>query len=319
MMVPLGSITKTVTAIGILRLVDQGLLSLNQPIHEILPWFSPTLVVGAPIEAVTNPITISHLLLHQSGIGYGKGTVSFRTDLVDELYDMASLSTQKMHEIVARHNGMRPLEAVTHQIALMPLKFEPGTSFEYGMGHVVLGAAIEELCHQGLGDALQDLVFSPLGIHSAQFYQLPHLTFSEITAATTTFKRCDAITNLELGDSNIAMVARDLHTLISAVNIFNPIKKKLLPNGLLQIASAPQFDCTEVNEIAVTPLAVFDGPSMNWSLLGPLRNGRLAPCGGFGVVSAIGNDGKLRIAIRDQLLVFWDLEETLNGILLPQS
>ena len=315
LMVPLGSISKTVTAIGILQLVDQGLLSLNLPIHKILPCFRATSVVGPPIVAVTNPITISHLLLHQSGIGYGS-MASFHTDLVDELYDMSSLSLQNMHEMVARHNGMRPLEAITHQIALMPLKFEPGTSFEYGMGHVVLGAAIEELCQQALGDALQDLVFGPLGIHSAQFYELPHLTASEITPASTTFGRCDAKTNLELGDSNIAMAVRDLHTLISAVNIFDPNSHKLFPAGLLQIASEPQFDCTEINEIAVTPLAVFDayGPSANWSLLGPLRNGRLATSGAFGVTSAIGKDGKLRLAIRDQMLIFWDLEETLDRL-----
>lgn len=308
-MVPLGSISKTVTAIGILRLVDQGLLSLNQPIHEILAWFRPTSVVGPPTVAVTNPITIAHLLLHQSGIGYGKAT-SFRTDLVDELYDLSSLSAQKMHKIVARHKEMRPLEAITHQIALMPLKFEPGSSFEYSMGHVVLGAAIEQVCQQVLGDALQDLVFGPLGIHSAQFHALPHLDVSELTPATTTFWGCEAKTSLELGDINVAMAVRDLHTLLSAVNIFDPNSQKLFPAGLLQIASEPQFDCTEVNEIAVTPIAVFNGPSANWALLGPLRNGRLATSGGCGVVSTIAKDGTLKIAIRDQLLVFWDLEET---------
>ena len=69
-----------------------------------------------------------------------------------------------------------------------------------------------------------------------------------------------------------------------------------------------------MNEIAVTPLAVFDGPSANWSLLGPLKNGRLATSGFFGVMSAIGKDGKLRLAIRDQMLIFWDLEETLDRL-----
>ena len=318
-MVPLGSISKTVTAIGILRLVDQGLLSLNQPVHEILPWFRPTSVVGPPIVAVTNPITIAHLLLHQSGIGYGKAT-SFRTDLVDELYDLSSLSAQKMHKIVSRHTEIRPLEAITHQIALMPLKFEPGSSFEYGMGHVVLGAAIEEVCQQVLGDALQDLVFGPLGIHSAQFHALPQLDVSELTPATTTFWGCESKTSLELGDINVAMAVRDLHTLLSAVNIFDPNSQKLFPAGLLQIASEPQFDCTEVNAIAVTPIAVFNGPSANWTLLGPLRNGRLATSGGCGVVSTIAKDGMLKIAIRDQLLVFWIWRKlTSYSLVLNQS
>ena len=100
-MVPLGSITKTITAIGILRLADRGLLSLNQPIHEFLPWFKPTSVIGSPMKAIANPITISHLLLHQSGIGYGVA-LSSDSDLVDQLYDMSSLSPQSMPVIVAQ-------------------------------------------------------------------------------------------------------------------------------------------------------------------------------------------------------------------------
>ena len=66
---------------------------------------------------------------------------------------------------------------------MMPLKFEPGTSFEYGVGHVVLGAAIEKVCEQTLHDALQDLVFGPVGIHSAQFYELPSLDYSDLTTS----------------------------------------------------------------------------------------------------------------------------------------
>jgi len=315
--VPICSITKTVTAIGILQLVDQGMLSLTQPIHEVLPWFRPGSVIGPPMTAVTNPITISHLLLHQSGIGYA-GSTSFRSDLVDGLYELSSLSPQGMREIMARHNGMRPLEAVTRQIAMMPLKFEPGTSFEYSMGHVVLGAAIEEVCQQALSDALQDLVFSPLGIHSAQFFELQDVDV-ELKPSGRTWHQCDTRTNLELGDSNMTMAVRDLHTLISAVNIFDMNSQKLFSTGLLQIASEAQFDCTEINEIAVTPLGVIDGPSMNWSLLGPLRNGRLATSGAFGVVTTIGKDGALRLAIRDQLVLFWDLVETFDELFFGVS
>ena len=43
---------------------------------------------------------------------------------------------------------------------------------------------------------------------------------------------------------------------------------------------------------------------------GPLRNGRLSAGGVFGVVSEVGRDGILRLVVRDQLIVFWDLKET---------
>ena len=53
------------------------------------------------MKAIANPIAISHLLLHQSGIGYGVA-LSSDSDLVDQLYDMSSLSPQSMPVIVAQ-------------------------------------------------------------------------------------------------------------------------------------------------------------------------------------------------------------------------
>jgi len=315
--VPLGSITKTVTAIGVLKLIEEGLMSLDQPVEDILPYFK---LYGQlwrrPLydsKSATNVITIKHLLLHQSGLGYGK-QLSSQTDAVDELYVASSLDPAGMKCLAASAGADSPLDAISRQLASVPLKFEPGTGFEYSMGHIVLGAVIEHICQKPLGVALQELVFAPLEIHSAHFHEPLSLELSNVTPCTRTWHQCNTRTNLELGDSNIAMGVRDLHKLISAVNCFDETSTKLLSEGLLLEASKPQFDCTLINEIAITPLNVFDGVS-NWSMLGPLRNGRLATSGALGVLSAIGQDGALRLAIRDQILIFWDSEETYGSLL----
>ena len=287
---------------------------VEQQVGQMVSLHDPLMQVGLTSTKAIKLVTLLQAQLGLEGQVDVFAIFNYPTvcQLTAHIFEFADL------EIMARHNGMRPLEAVTRQIALMPLKFEPGTSFEYSMGHVVLGAAIEQVCQKALSDALQDLVFSPLGIHSAQFFELQDVDV-ELKPSARTWHQCNTRTNLELGDSNMSMTVRDLHTLIAAVNIFDMNSQKLFSAGLLQIASEAQFDCTEMNEIVVTPLGVFDGPSMNWSLLGPLRNGRLATSGAFGVMTAIGKDGTLRLAIRDQLVLFWVLVETFDELLFGVS
>ena len=96
----IGSVTKQFTAVVIMQLIEQGKLSLSDPIAKHLPEYP---------EDVANKVTIRHLLTHTSGI------VNFTNTPV--------YTTWKGQDV--------PLDAQINTIASMPLEFEPGTQFKY--------------------------------------------------------------------------------------------------------------------------------------------------------------------------------------------
>eukprot|EP00656_Telonema_subtile_P003376 TRINITY_DN11543_c0_g1_i3.p1 TRINITY_DN11543_c0_g1~~TRINITY_DN11543_c0_g1_i3.p1 ORF type:complete len:2117 (+),score=442.26 TRINITY_DN11543_c0_g1_i3:173-6523(+) len=305
--VRLGSITKTVTAIAILRLMESGALCLDQPVEQILPYFRPSIVYGTPRVAATTSITIRHLLVHSSGLGYGK-VLSLDTDAVDEFYASGGLSPAVPY--MDTISG-RPLEAISRQLATMPLKFEPGTSFAYSMGHMVLGDVIETLLGQSLSAALQSLVFDPLGITSACFVATLDADVAECDPSTAPSSFEMQSTELELADSGLAMTLRDTHTLLHSINPLVPQHgTPLLRASTLRMGCEPAFECGAINDIAQTPLAAFAAIA-NWSLLGPLAHGVLITAGAFGVQSAVNCSGETVLGYRDQFLLFSNVEADL--------
>jgi CubicO group peptidase (beta-lactamase class C family) len=167
------SMTKPVTAVAVLLLVEEGRLSLEDPVDRYLPAFAEPRVYdgGSGAEVRTRPaegpIRVRHLLTHTAGLTFA----FYHTHPVDALYREAGLESS-----VAP--GADLAETVDVYAGL-PLQFEPGTQWNYSVASNVLGRLIEVVSGQPLDAFFADRIFRPLGMTDAGFHltgeQLPRL------------------------------------------------------------------------------------------------------------------------------------------------
>jgi CubicO group peptidase (beta-lactamase class C family) len=156
----LASMTKPITSVGIMMLVERGLLRLDQPLSSLLPHFSsPTVAQGglAPRPAA-GPITIAHLLSHTSGLTYGLFNQTPQVTLINSLGLCEGLTPSK----ISLQDNMQTLSQI-------PLVADPGTAWQYGMSTDVLGAVIEKVSGQTLEAFLDKELFQPLKMQQTSF------------------------------------------------------------------------------------------------------------------------------------------------------
>ena len=153
------SMTKPITAVAIMSLYDQGKLDLDDEVSLYIPEFSDTPVYKEvegvhSFEPQKNPLTIRHLLTHTSGIPYG-----WETSYTDSIYN-------------ARQHMRRDwsIEEMTKDIATIPLKFQPGTKYNYGLGIDVAGYIVELVSGKKLNDYFKTVIFDPLKMNDTRFY-----------------------------------------------------------------------------------------------------------------------------------------------------
>ena len=156
----LASMTKIMATVGALKLTEDGKLPLRAPLSDYFPAFGQMKVgVAQPdgslvLEYQKRPILIHDLMRHTSGLTYGG-----RGD----------------HPIAKLYPGgsTPPLEggidAFIERITKLPLAHQPGTVFEYSFSVDVLGAVLEKLTGERLGQYLQKTVWQPLGMKDTSF------------------------------------------------------------------------------------------------------------------------------------------------------
>jgi CubicO group peptidase (beta-lactamase class C family) len=149
--------TKPVTSVGVMILVDDGRLTLDTELAEILPAFAGVQVYEAgQRRAPTRPIRIQDLLTHTAGLGYG----DIGRTPVDSMYREARLGVW---------GTAGDLEQTVGTLASFPLIFDPGTRWNYSMGVDVLGRVIEVVSGQTLAEFFQERIFDPLDMEDTGF------------------------------------------------------------------------------------------------------------------------------------------------------
>jgi CubicO group peptidase (beta-lactamase class C family) len=157
------SMTKPVTSVAAMVLYEEGALELTDPITRWLPEFAETrvYVAGSAQRPVTQPqvepIRVRHLLTHTSGLTYG----FHHAHPVDEMY-------RAMGHEWATPPGADSAE-VCRQWASVPLVFQPGSEWNYGVSTDVLGRLVEVVSGQPLDVFFQERVFGPLGMTDTSF------------------------------------------------------------------------------------------------------------------------------------------------------
>lgn len=158
----LASMTKLLTSLAAMQIIEKGLISLYTDVGSYVPDLAGQPILhgfddnGKPILTERkNAIRFVHLLTHSAGTAY----------------DLMNPMLKKYRE----SNGDTPdVRATMKTKCVYPLLFEPGTHWSYGTGIDWAGKVIEKLTNQSLQDYLQENVFAPFGIERIKF--TPHLT-----------------------------------------------------------------------------------------------------------------------------------------------
>ncbi len=166
------SMTKPITSVAIMMLVDEGLLSLDDPVAKFIPEFEGVKVLvsgsteGTPAD---REITIQHLLTHTSGLTYG-----FMGTPVSALYREGRVSDGLIEtDGTIGDNAAR--------IASMPLLFQPGSAWAYSLATDVLGRVVEVASAKTLDAFFRERIFEPLGMKDT-YFRLPPEKRSRLAA-----------------------------------------------------------------------------------------------------------------------------------------
>lgn len=165
----IASMTKPITSVAVMILVDEGALRVSDPVSKYIPEFkgASVLVVntGDNKDAVPytlvpaeREITIHHLLTHTSGITYGL----FARPFVGELYAKAGVSDGLIETPGTIADNVR-------RLALAPLMHQPGAAWEYGLNTDVLGRVVEVVSGKPLDVFFQERIFTPLKMLDTYF------------------------------------------------------------------------------------------------------------------------------------------------------
>jgi len=157
----MASMTKPVTSVAIMMLVEDGKLKLDDEVAKYLPKYKDPVVISSFNDAdstyetrpAKRPITIRHLLTHTSGIGYG-------------------FASPTLTKIMAK-TGKAELD--------LPLLFDPGESWAYGASTRVLGNVVEVISGQKIDAFLEAHILGPLGMHDTS-YLVPPSKYPRVVA-----------------------------------------------------------------------------------------------------------------------------------------
>ena len=221
----LGSMDKMFTAIAILQLVEDGKITLSDPISTYLPDY--------PLPEYADQATIHQLLMHTSGLG--------------NYFDSPTY--------LEKHDQIRSLDDYFSLFANEPPLFPPGAEFGYSnSGFIVLGLIIEAVSGQNYYDYIQDQIFSPSSIENTACYELD-AGVPNLALGYTTFDWDGNDTNqVNANNSMLPMrggsagggysTAPDLLSFGNALlsdQLLNPDSTTLLLKGKIQIADGVQY------------------------------------------------------------------------------
>jgi CubicO group peptidase (beta-lactamase class C family) len=151
------SMSKAVTSVTAMSLVEQGKLKLDDPVSKYIPAFAHMKVIekdGTLVDA-TKVMTIEDLLRHTSGVTYG----FFGAGVGKKAYNDAKVL-----------EGDYTNEEFADRIAKLPLSYQPGTTWDYSHSTDILGRVVEIVTKKSLYEAEKERVLSPLNLKDTSFY-----------------------------------------------------------------------------------------------------------------------------------------------------
>jgi CubicO group peptidase (beta-lactamase class C family) len=163
----LQSMTKPVVVATALALVDEGLMTLDEPIADHCPeWRDPTVLEDGRLVPARFAITPRMLMSHTSGLYYGDIDKGARSKAGNESATFTAVTAK-------RRDADTTLKSFSEGLAKAPLKFHPGTGWQYGHSIDVLGRTIEAVTGRPLDEVMHERILRPLKMTSTDFWVHP--------------------------------------------------------------------------------------------------------------------------------------------------
>lgn len=251
------SMTKPITAMAAMILIEEGRLKLDQPLGDILPGFEAMRVLTSPDTSLDSvpaktPITIRMLLTHTAGLSY---SISAKGPLLKETERLGILPAAVNAATEAQARRVRPtsLQEFAARAATLPLIAEPGTKWSYSIGLDVMGAVIEKVGGMPFERFVQTRLFDPLKMRSS-YWSVPASevarladNYAFVGASMIPFDPAGTSVFLQppsfpYGGAGLVMSARDydrfLHMLVNegtleGVRVLKPATVRLAMSNLL--------------------------------------------------------------------------------------
>ena len=157
----MASMTKPIASVALMMLYEEGWFQLDDPISDWLPEFKDMMIEveqadgSTRLEPARTPISFTHILTHTAGL-----MNSYRGDIA-------------RYSEVARVQGDEKLDSWTQRLATLPLRYEPGTRWEYSAATSVVGRLVEVISGDDLDTFFRERIFEPLQMNDTYFYLPP--------------------------------------------------------------------------------------------------------------------------------------------------
>jgi CubicO group peptidase (beta-lactamase class C family) len=234
----LASVTKVVTGIAAMTLVEEGKLRLDQPVADVIPeWKSLGVAVDARKSLDSRPaktiMTVRHLLTHTSGLAYWIPAMG--SDPLPSAYRARGITPGDYGRPQGRPGYGPQATSLTDMIARvaeLPLAADPGTVYQYSMGYDVMGLIIERVTGKPLDVYFNERIFKPLQMTSTGFQVSP----AETVRFTTNYEASSAgLTPIDRPESSVWLRPPTLAAggagLVSTARDFTRITALLLGQG----------------------------------------------------------------------------------------
>ena len=166
------SMTKPITGMAIMMLIDEGKIGLDMPVYEVLPKFKDIKVLVDPEGSLDNvvdpvrPITIRQLLTHTSGLGY---QITSKGPLLNAYNEQGIVGGRVSRLPIPGFPPVTPapgLEVWADRLAELPLMYQPATKWSYSCSIDLLGRVIEVASGMEYEAFLKARFFEPMGMTS---------------------------------------------------------------------------------------------------------------------------------------------------------
>jgi CubicO group peptidase (beta-lactamase class C family) len=275
----IASMTKAITSVAAVQCVERGLLKLDEPAKNICPELGHVGVLtgfDANGKPQTRPpkrdITLRQLLTHSAGFSY-------------EIWNTDMQKVQAALEIPS-------VTECKNKALSLPLLFDPGEGWEYGINIDWAGKMIEKVSGQALGQYLQHNLLEPLGMGSTAFHinadmrqrlATPHLRGPDGNLSVFPFE-IPQEPEFEMGGGGLYGTVGDYLKFLRMVLNYGQLggERVLTPEGVVSLGLNHMGDCRVYNLKAAIPLTndaeFFPGIPKSWSLAFQI-NHQAAPTG----------------------------------------
>jgi CubicO group peptidase (beta-lactamase class C family) len=244
----IASMTKPVTSVAFMQLVEEGKVALSDPVASILPEFAKTGVFqagGGGVPFVTRPaatpMKMVDLLRHTSGLTYG-------------FQERTPIDAAYRREKIDDFQSPRTMEEFVTAVAAIPLQFDPGSVWNYSVSTDIVGAVIQRIEGKPLGDVLEERIFKPLGMNDTHF-QVPASKKDRITDCYAYHPR-DKMKLFDKGDESRWMIENRFQSggggLASTLGDYHRFCRMLVNGGALdgaQILSPKTLELMTANHL----------------------------------------------------------------------